>query len=149
MFQKAKVNRRRGLYWPNRKWKPSRNWKAAHDTRDGIIYDTNAKFTIRFRSREIGLAQKQSDKINHLAFGAINTNSSATNYHKKDTVYDVDPTTLDDAYMDLRIIRDGRTGNVSLRPRLLIDCVDGIHQVYFDWNSHKAITINISHVQPC
>lgn len=76
--------------------------------------------------------------MNHLAYGAIHTNSSATRYHKKHSVYDVDPTELHDAYMDLRIIRDSRTGNISLRPRLLIDCSDGIHQVHFDWNSHNG-----------
>lgn len=84
------------------------------------------------------MAQKQCNKINHLAFGSIHSNSAATNFHKKHHVYDVDPTTLDDAYMDLRIIRDSRTGNISLRPRLLVDCADGIHQVHFDWNSHKG-----------
>lgn len=88
-------------------------------------------------SNIIGLARKHSDKMNHLAYGAIHTNSSATRYHKKHNVYDVDPTELHDAYMDLRIIRDSRTGNISLRPRLLVDCSDGIHQVHFDWNSHK------------
>lgn len=42
---------------------------------------------------------------------------------------------MHDAYMDLRIIRDSRTGNISLRPRLLVDCSDEAH---FDWNSHKG-----------
>lgn len=92
MFKRSKVNQRHGLFWPPKNKNPSRNWKPARDTKDGIYYDTNAKMKIRFRSRVIGVAQKQSDKINHLAFGAIHTNSSATRYHKKHEVFDVDPT---------------------------------------------------------